>query len=158
MTYLNTQRRSCPTRLSFVSLLLVPVMLAGCGGLLDSPAGSPTGGTAATGGAASTGGTAETGGTPSTGGSAATGNTRACTSDSDCTQCTYIAAPTNSNDCDGALGCCGGQVMNISTCAANQAAWEANCANRGYTFPNCPCLSCGFNCKLSCLNGQCGFW
>ena len=145
--------------LSADGLVLGFFALAGCGGLVDASGelvSHASGGTTATGGTSATG-WAYTGGTSSLGGSTSTGDSRACTSDSDCTQCLYITAPSNSNQCTDALGCCGGQVMNATTCAGNQAAWEANCSGYGYTIQGCPCISCG-TCTLSCRNGECGFY
>lgn len=156
----------------------VSALVVGCGGSVDS--GSPTTGGVSgidtgyptetgglflgfygpppMGGASSTsGGTTSLGGTTAVGGSTSTSDDQACTSDSDCTQCVYITAPSNSNQCTDALGCCGGQVINQTTCAINQAAWEANCSGQGYTIPICPCVSLA-NSTLSCKNGECGFW
>ena len=139
--------------------ILWSVVLTGCGGQIDTASGttsSTTGGATATGGTSATGG-AYTGGNSPAGGASSTIDIRACLTDSDCTQCLYITAPSNPNQCDDALGCCGGQVMNTTTCATNQAAWEANCSGYGYTIQGCPCISCG-TCTLGCKNGECGFY
>ena len=116
---------------------------------------TPTSGQGGSGGT-STGGTIASGAATSTGGSAA-GNDRSCTSDDDCVQCVYISTPSGPDQCEGGLGCCGGQVMSVKACATNEAAWRAHCANRGYTVPVCPCIyPCGI--RPTCKNGQCGFW
>lgn len=152
----------------------VSALIVGCGGDVNS-GGTATGGVSGidtgyptetgglflgfygpppTGGASST-----SGGASSLGGSISAGGAtyiRACSTDSDCTQCVYVTAPSNSSECTNALGCCGGQVMNTTTCATNQAAWEANCSNQGYPIPECPCVACA-SCTLSCTNGECGF-
>jgi hypothetical protein len=100
-----------------------------------------------------------TSGTASAGGATSTINSRDCTRDSDCTQCPYIKAPSDSTQCAGGLGCCGGQVMNTVACATNRTAWEANCDNQGYAAPICPCMiPCADNCSPTCRNGECGFW
>jgi hypothetical protein len=102
---------------------------------------------------------ATTGGTTSTGGSGATSNDHACTADGDCTQCVYATTPGNPQECEGALGCCGGPVMNKTACATNEAAWQAHCSNRGYEVPMCPCIvPCGGESGPSCRNGMCGYW
>lgn len=135
----------------------VSALIVGCAGDVDS--GSP----AATGGysAGYYGVRISSGGSPGidagTGGSTSTVDVRACQADSDCTQCVYITAPSNSGECPNALGCCGGQVMNQETCNWNQGAWEANCSGQGYTAPICPCILPVSN-TLSCKNGECGFW
>ena len=118
----------------------------------------PIGFVSTTGGSSgSLGGTTSLGGTAAAGGSTSTVDVRACLADSDCTQCVYITAPSNSSECPNALGCCGGQVMNQETCNWNQGAWDANCAGQGYTAPICPCISLA-NSTLSCKNGECGFY
>lgn len=107
-----------------------------------------------TGGSMVTQGTTTTGGT--TGGSS---NDRTCTADSDCLQCVYAMTPGNPDQCEGALGCCGGPVMNKTACATNEAAWQAHCSNRGYEVPICPCIvPCGWDSGPSCRNGVCGYW
>ncbi len=145
----------------------VSALVVGCAGDVDSGSPAATGGLYPgfygplpifTGGSSSTsGGATSLGGTTAVGGSTSKVDVRACLADSDCTQCSYITAPSNSSECPNALGCCGGQVMNTTTCATNQAAWEANCSNQGYTIPECPCVACA-SCTLSCTNGECGFW
>jgi hypothetical protein len=149
------------SRYALVALVL---MAAACGGSVNTAIDGTGGGTAVGGSGGGTGVGGAGGGTGGTSGStggsdAATsdGNSSACTSDSDCTQCVYTAAPTNATECDGVLGCCGGQVMNKTTCSANQAAWNATCSRQSYTIPSCPCMACG-NCSLGCLHGECGFW
>ena len=156
----------------------VSALVVGCGGDVDSGSPAATGGFptvfygVATGGTTGidTGTPAETGGVAMvdygpaivTGGSTSKIDVRACQTDSDCTQCVYITAPSNSGQCPNALGCCGGQVMNQETCNWNQGAWEANCSGQGYTVPMCPCISpcmgTGASCAPSCKNGECGFW
>ena len=151
----------------------VSALIVGCGGDVDSGSPLTAGGYPAvfygvtTGGAPGidTGTPAETGGVAMvaygpalvTGGSTSTIDVRACLEDTDCTQCLYITAPSNSSECPNALGCCGGQVINQETCNWNQGAWEANCSGQGYTAPICPCVSLA-NSTLSCSNGECGFW
>ena len=158
----------------------VSALIVSCGGDVDSGSPAATGGYSAGyyGVRISSGGTpgidtgtpAETGGVAMvhygpaivTGGSTSTVDVRACQADSDCTQCVYITAPSNSSECANALGCCGGQVMNQETCNWNQGAWEANCSGQGYTPPICPCISpcasTSVSCSPSCQNGECGFW
>ena len=166
--------------------VVVSALIVGCGGDVDTGHPDATGGQMAayygirvfTGGSAGidtgmptetggvigmfygpplvTGGTS-TGGTASTGGASSTIDIRACLADSDCTQCVYITAPSNSGECDHALGCCGGQVMNKETCTANQAAWEANCSGQGYSPPDCPCII-DLGCSFSCKSDECGYW
>ena len=169
----------------------VSALIVGCGGDVDSGSPAATGGRASvyygvsvstggttgidTGTPTETGGTnhvyygpwpvtggASTGGTAGSGGATTTVDVRACSADSDCTQCVYVTAPSNSGQCANALGCCGGQVMNQETCNWNQGAWEANCSGQGYTIPVCPCISTcastSVSCGPSCKNGECGFW
>ena len=139
--------------------------VAGGGGMGGAGATGGAGGEAGTGGntvptgGSSGGNQGGTSGTASAGGATSTINSRDCTNDSDCTQCPYVKAPSNSNECAGGLGCCGGQVMNTVACSANRTAWDTNCANQGYTVPVCPCvLPCTDNCPPTCRNGECGFW
>lgn len=116
------------------------------------------GGVGATGGLTGSGGAGGSGGGPtSAGGSTSTVNDTTCTSDSDCTQCLYATAPSSSDQCAVALGCCGGPVMNEKTCAGNQAAWEANCSTQSYPIPVCPCILPCTN-EPTCSRGECGFW
>jgi len=150
----------------------VSALIVSCGGDVDSGSPAATGGLYPwfygplpifTGGSSSTsGGATSFGGTAAVGGSTSTVGVRACLADSDCTQCPYITAPTSSGECANALGCCGGQVMNQTACASNQAAWETYCSGQGYTAPICPCiLPCtgtSVSCSPSCKNGECGFW
>jgi hypothetical protein len=130
----------------------------------DATGAAATGGVVATGGRVGQGGTASsvggsaTGGVTSTGGATSTTEIRACASDDDCVRCEYATAPSSPDQCDNALGCCGGPVMNKQTCAVNQTAWDANCAGRGYTVPMCPCIACGGDPFPTCRNGQCGMW
>jgi hypothetical protein len=160
------------TSTGLMTLAMSSLMALACTYRTDLLAGSPAGGdsgprTGGTttllgqggmGGSMLTGGTA-TGGTTSTGASAPTSNDRACTSDDDCVQCVYATAPNNPDQCEKALGCCGGPVMNKPACATNQAAWQANCSNRGYTAPVCPCIiPCSGPSLLTCRNGECGYW
>jgi hypothetical protein len=120
---------------------------AGTTGRSDGMGGSPLSGAAAT------------GGTTSTGGSAQAGGDRACTSDDDCVQCVYATAPGSPDQCENALGCCGGPVMNQKVCGAHEAAWQANCSNPGYTVPICPCIMpCTGDNLLTCENGECGYY
>ena len=110
-------------------------------------------------GTTSTGGSTSTGGATSTGGTEAASNDRACRSDNDCVQCVYASTRNNPDQCEGALGCCGGPVMNATACARNEAAWQANCANRGYTVPVCPCIVlCPGDSPPECENGECGYY
>jgi hypothetical protein len=114
-------------------------------------------GGSAAGGAGGSGGVASTG-TPSATNGAPPANDRSCGNDDDCVQCVYIAAPSDPGQCNSGLGCCGGQVMNKLACAINQAAWQANCAGRGFTAPTCPCIICRGATLPTCQNGECGFW
>jgi len=124
----------------------------GIGGAPETEA-SASAAEAGAGGATSNRGTTATGGTTSTGGSTNAG--LACTRDDECDKCVYSTAPTTLAQCEGALACCGGPVMNKATCAKNQAAWESNCANRGYTVPLCPCIACGLDSRAECHDGRC---
>ena len=143
----------------------VSALVVGCGADVDSGGPAATGGYpdvfygVAAGGTSATGGSFN-GGAASGGGATSVVDVRACVADSDCTQCVYITAPSNSGECANALGCCGGQAMNKETCNWNQRAWEANCSGQGYTAPICPCIpACGTaSCAFVCTNGECGFW
>jgi hypothetical protein len=146
------------------ALAALVLMAAACGGAVNSDGsgggiavGGSGGGVIAGGAGNGTAGSGTGGSDSGSDGATSNGNGRACTRDSDCTQCVYTAAPTSANQCDGVLGCCGGQVMNTTTCSANQAAWNANCSSQGYAIPSCPCVACG-NCSLGCSHGECGFW
>jgi hypothetical protein len=125
-----------------------------------STGGSPAvHGQAGTGGAGPTGGSSATGGATSTGGSGATSNDRRCERDEDCVQCVYASAPSNPDQCEGALGCCGGPVMNQKACASNEVAWQAKCSGRAYTIPVCPCIiPCSGENRITCRDGKCGYW
>ncbi len=158
MTPPTENRRTAPKARLVTGAILWSVVLMGCGGKTDAAHGttSPSaGGTSATGGVSAIGGTITTGGNASR--LTSTTDVGACSTDSDCTQCVYITAPSNSSECPNALGCCGGQVMNQATCTANYGAWEANCSGQGYTIPICPCVA-RLNNTISCKNGECGFW
>jgi hypothetical protein len=132
---------------------------------MDANGGPQTGGATATGGQGGMGGLTSIGGSTSptaatsTGGTGSASNDRGCTSDDDCVQCVYASTPGSPDQCEGALGCCGGPVMNRVACARNEAAWQANCANRGYTVPVCPCIiPCPGDSPLRCENGECGYF
>jgi hypothetical protein len=158
------------TSTGLMALALGSVVAFACTYRTDLLAGRPTGddsgprtggattlaGHGGMGGSTLTGGTT-TGLTTGAGGSAPANNDRACTRDDDCVQCVYATTPTDPDQCEGALGCCGGPVMNKPACAVNQAAWQANCSNRGYAVPVCPCI---IPCSslLACRNGECGYW
>jgi hypothetical protein len=118
--------------------------------------GTALGGATASGGMLGGAGTAR-GGTPGSGGSGSAGIDRTCTTDDDCLQCIYASAPGDPDQCENALGCCGGPVMNRTACAINEAAWKANCSNRGFEPPICPCILCG-PMGPSCKDGKCGYW
>lgn len=79
----------------------------------------------------------------------------ACSRDDECIRCVYLSAPANSSECEQALGCCGGPVMNQTACELHKTAWNAYCAGRGYSAPNCPCIACTGDTPV-CKNGQCG--
>ncbi len=152
----------------FIVLSLTAFTTFACTFRTDLLAGSPgrdsgaqmggTGGQGGMGGSMFTGGTTMTGGTASTGESAPPTDDRACAGDDDCVQCIYATAPSNPDQCENALGCCGGPVMNKTVCATNQAAWQVNCSNRGYTVPSCPCTVCSGVIPPTCRNGECGLW
>ena len=94
-----------------------------------------------TGGSSSTsGGATSFGGTAATGEVTSTFDAGPCLADSDCVQCVYVTAPSNSGECANATVCCGGKLLNQATCTANQAAWEANCSGQGYHLPVCTCI------------------
>ena len=116
--------------------------------------GTGHGGATALGGMPGGGGTAR-GGNQGSGGT--TDNDRSCAVDDDCLQCVYASAPENPDQCEHALGCCGGPVMNRTTCAINEAAWKTNCADRGFEPPICPCIFCT-EMTPTCKNGACGIW
>src|SRR5512145_954824 len=159
MDYVLSVRPGASVYAALAGLVVGLAALGGCGGQVESSGKRPTaaGGDTAAGGGVSLGGGASPGGGPSTGGATSSGggtftSIRACSIDSDCTLCIYISAPSNPEQCDGALGCCGGTVTNQATCAINEAAWEANCAGRGYERPVCPCLAC-VDFFLTCAGG-----
>ena len=133
------------------------------GGPPGGDGGLRTGGTTTTGpggmgGAILAGGSTAAPGSTSTGGAGAQSDEHACASDDDCLQCEYATAPADPDQCENALGCCGGPVMNRWTCAVNQAAWEANCSGRGYKAPVCPCIACPGVTAPTCWQGKCGLW
>jgi hypothetical protein len=149
---------SMPVRSTALMLSsLGALALFACTYRTDMLAGVPPGGQGGSGmgGAPATGGITVAGGTTGTGGSSVE-DARACTTDDDCLQCVYATAPNDTGECENALGCCGGPVMNQTACAKNKAAWQAHCADRGYTPPICPCIVCGG--PLGCRNGRCGYW
>jgi hypothetical protein len=122
-------------------------LLSGCGGRADSSERDPH---------ASGGSAAATGGAPST------DDPHACTADEDCTRCLYVQSPTRVDDCAASLGCCGGAVMKVATCDANEAAFRIQCSERKYDPPVCPCISPGL-CEpdgtspvVGCHDGLCG--
>ena len=95
----------------------------------------------ATGGSSSTSGGANSfGGAAATGGVTSAIDAGPCLADSDCVQCVYVTAPSTSGECANATVCCGGKLLSQATCAANQAAWEANCSGQGYQLPVCTCI------------------
>jgi hypothetical protein len=144
-------------RLGAVMALAVALALFGCGGRSERAERSSNGGSAGGGGAGkasagANGGSMET----ASGGSPA--DVASCTNDADCTQCLYTAVPKSTADCEKSLGCCGGQVMNESTCALNEAAFQAVCAGQDVSPPICPCVLPGENYVLRCKNGDCGYY
>lgn len=118
-----------------------------CGGRADSSDRDPS----------ASGGTSA-----ATGGAASVDEPRACETHDDCRRCVYAKAPASGADCESALGCCGGPVMNIATCSANEAAFRAQCSDRSYEPPQCPCIlpgPCddGTPATIGCRAAQCGF-
>jgi hypothetical protein len=144
----------------------VTAFAIGCGGDVDSGRPAATGGVSVgyygprTSDIVGIGGSA-TGGTSLLDASTPEIDTRACLTAIECTQCPYATAPTDSSECEDALGCCGGPVMNKETCNANQVAWNTYCSGLGLTAPICPCINpCSdtIPCSPTCSHGQCGFW
>ncbi len=77
-----------------------------------------------------------------------------CSNDSDCTQCLYFTAPTDSGQCeiDASISCCSGPVLSKLQCDANQSAWNSNCSNKpSCSQTPCPVTTCG----VACRNGIC---
>jgi hypothetical protein len=140
-----------------VAVFAAALVLFGCGGRSSRSEQSSNGGTAA-GGSAAKAGASATGGSTEMASGGSPGDAQSCTEDADCTQCLYTATPTSTAECASSLGCCGGQVMNESTCALNQAAFQAVCAGQNVRPPICPCVSPGVNPVLGCKNGECGFY
>ena len=146
------------------ALVIGLVSLAACGGqtAVSGNGVSSTAGASSAGGSMFTGGASFNGGSPSTGGIASAGGTtsildgRTCTSDSDCAQCAYVLAPSNTDDCANALACCGGPVLNKTTCTANYNAWVANCSAQSSAVQQCPCIGCAGG-TITCTNGECSY-
>lgn len=139
-----------------IGALVAALALTGCGGrsvrsVQSSNGGSSTGGNVATGGALASGGSAGA----AAGGSA---DPLSCTQDTDCRLCLYTTAPTDIDECEGSLACCGGQVMNDATCAVNQAAFQSFCSGQDVSPPLCPCVRASTDCALACRGGECGFY
>jgi len=125
----------------------------GCGGRAKFSMPEPppaAAGTSGTGGQESAAGATSSAGSPPAG-----ADSRACSSDSDCQRCLYAIAPSSVADCANAIGCCGGPILNSTTCAANYAAWLTNCSGVDRTAPQCPCIACTG--AITCTDGQCGF-
>ncbi len=144
-------------RAGAVIAVLAGVALFGCGGRSERSEQSSNGGTAAGGSAGKAGASANGGSMEMTSGAGSPGDDSSCTSDADCTQCLYTAVPASTAECASSLGCCGGQVMNETTCAVNQAAFQRICAGQNVSPPICPCVLPDSN-YISCKNRECGFW
>lgn len=78
------------------------------------------------------------------------GDPLACTTDADCTTTVYKAAPASTADCY--CRTCPSTVMNLSTEAANQAAYELVCGDTSLT---CPMVKCMAPPPVGCVAGQC---
>jgi hypothetical protein len=128
--------------------------LLGCGGRADSPEDEAR---------ASGGSPGTTGSAAATGGAASTDDPHACSADEHCKRCLYAQPPTRVDECAASLGCCGGPVMNVSTCDANEAAFRTQCSERTYEPRVCPCISPGL-CEpdgtppvVGCHDGLCRY-
>jgi hypothetical protein len=141
---------ACVVIAAFVAALALP----GCGGRSERSGQSSSGGSSAD---FTTGGNGASGGSIGVASGGSSADQRSCTEDTDCKQCLYTAAP-NMAECARSLGCCGGQVMNESTCTANQAAFQSVCAGQNVSPPICPCVLPGTDCPLACKDGECGFF
>jgi hypothetical protein len=140
-----------------LTLSLCSLMAPAC--TYRSELNATTDGPSGMGGSAGSDATTTMSGISSTGGSGSSENVRACSSDEDCVRCIYATTPSSTDECQGALGCCGGPVVNKSVCDTNEAAWQAHCANRGYVVPVCPCIiPCTGGNQPTCRSGQCGIW
>lgn len=76
----------------------------------------------------------------------------ACTTSDDCTSTVYRSAPATKADCY--CRTCPTSVMNTSTEAANQAAYELVCGDTSLT---CPMVKCMAPPPVACVAGKCQF-
>jgi cysteine-rich repeat protein len=133
--------------------------LAGTGGTIAMGGATGTGGISAQGGAAGGSNTAAQGGTAGRSSPAGDGSALAdpdtCTSDADCAWCIWKTTPTDSDQCIDQY-CCGGSVLSVSRCEANQAAWAIHCPGQAPQAGSCPCVAlCQYQ-VVACLGGRCG--
>lgn len=78
------------------------------------------------------------------------GDPLACAVDSDCLRSVYYKAPATKADCY--CRTCPSTIMNVSTEAFNQAAWESVCSASTMT---CPMVKCMMPPPVACVAGVC---
>lgn len=103
-----------------------------------SQAGSENGGSSS--GGSSSGGSSSEGGAPAS----------ACSQDDDCVSCEYPSAPANAQQCY--CRACANTAMTVQQCEANQAQYQAVCAN---VILPCPAVKCLPPPPAACQGKQC---